>query len=83
MKRVVPELPRAPLPLRGKMLAGSKITGNVRDELRRFPVRWNPLLNLTSRRLPQVNGKHWINNGINLAFTRHEYFDLLALQRVA
>lgn len=65
------------------MLAGSKITGNVRDELRRFPVRWNPLLNLTTRRLPQVNGKHWINNGISLAFTRQKYFDLLALQRVA
>lgn len=40
------------------MLAGSKITGNVRNELRRFAVRWNPLLNLTSRSLPQVNGKH-------------------------
>lgn len=40
------------------MLAGSKITGNVQDELHRFPVRWNPLLNLTTRRLPQVNGKH-------------------------
>ncbi|MFJ5283463.1 hypothetical protein ACIP66_06345 [Pseudomonas sp. NPDC088429] len=65
------------------MHAGSKITGNVRDELRRFPVRWDSLLNLTTRRLPQVNGKQWINNGISLAFTRHEYFDLLALQHVA
>ena len=45
------------------MHAGSKITGNVRDELRRFPVRWDSLLNLTTRRLPQVNGKQWINNG--------------------